>query len=206
MPMAQPSRRPRVHYKDWPRREQLIPGSLRIKAHPLVEGNQVLLPPFHIKLGMMKDFVKERGPRLPIRTPQVPTNQPWKLKEGMFSGPQIQQLLSDTSFEERLNSRENSSWLAFKAVARSFLGNEKSDDYDEIIKDIVRKYNSLSCNMNLKLHIVDSHLDFFSENLGAVSEGQSERFHRDISEMERARLLGCMYDGCLSLVLEKERY
>jgi hypothetical protein len=30
-----------------------------------------------------------------------------------------------------------------------------------------------------------SHLDYFPENLGAVSEEQGERFHRDIKEMER---------------------
>ncbi|GBM26481.1 hypothetical protein AVEN_206169-1 [Araneus ventricosus] len=39
--------------------------------------------------------------------------------------------------------------------------------------------------MSLKVHFLDSHLDYFSENLGAVSEEQGERFHQDIKEMER---------------------
>lgn len=39
--------------------------------------------------------------------------------------------------------------------------------------------------MNLKLHFLDSHLDYFPENLGHFSEEQGERFHQDIKEMER---------------------
>ncbi|GBL81342.1 hypothetical protein AVEN_143651-1 [Araneus ventricosus] len=39
--------------------------------------------------------------------------------------------------------------------------------------------------MSLKVHFLDSHLDCFPENLGAVSEEQGERFHQDIKEMER---------------------
>ena len=38
--------------------------------------------------------------------------------------------------------------------------------------------------MNLKLHFLDSPLDYFSKNLGDLSEEQGERFHQDIKEME----------------------
>jgi len=36
------------------------------------------------------------------------------------------------------------------------------------------------CLMSLKLHFLHSHIEFFSENLGAVSEEYGERFHQDI--------------------------
>ncbi|GBM11290.1 hypothetical protein AVEN_13538-1 [Araneus ventricosus] len=39
--------------------------------------------------------------------------------------------------------------------------------------------------MSLKVHFLDLHLDYFPENLGAVSEEQGERFYQDIKEMER---------------------
>ncbi|GFV84761.1 HTH_Tnp_Tc3_2 domain-containing protein [Trichonephila clavipes] len=39
--------------------------------------------------------------------------------------------------------------------------------------------------MSVKVHFLHSHLDYFPENLGAVSEEQGERFHQDIKEMER---------------------
>jgi hypothetical protein len=39
--------------------------------------------------------------------------------------------------------------------------------------------------MSLKIHFLNSHLDFFPQNLGAVSEEEGERFHQDIKEIQR---------------------
>ena len=39
--------------------------------------------------------------------------------------------------------------------------------------------------MSLKIHFLHSHLDFFPEDCGAVSDEHGERFHQDISSMEK---------------------
>jgi hypothetical protein len=39
--------------------------------------------------------------------------------------------------------------------------------------------------MSLKVRFLDLHLDFFPENLGAVSDVYGERFHQDISTMKQ---------------------
>ncbi|UYV72415.1 hypothetical protein LAZ67_9003037 [Cordylochernes scorpioides] len=39
--------------------------------------------------------------------------------------------------------------------------------------------------MSLKIHFLHSHLDFFLDNLGAVSDEHGERFHQAISSMEK---------------------
>ena len=39
--------------------------------------------------------------------------------------------------------------------------------------------------MNLKLHFMDFHVKYFSENLGEYSEEQGERFQQDIKVMEQ---------------------
>ena len=39
--------------------------------------------------------------------------------------------------------------------------------------------------MSLKVHFLDSHLEYFPKNLGEVSEEQGERFHQDMKEIER---------------------
>ena len=44
-------------------------------------------------------------------------------------------------------------------------------------------YRKLGSRMSLKIHL-HSHLAFFSDNLGDVSDEHSERFHQDISEIE----------------------
>jgi hypothetical protein len=39
--------------------------------------------------------------------------------------------------------------------------------------------------MSLKIHFLHSHLDFFPDNLGAVSDEHGEQFHKDIAAMEK---------------------
>jgi hypothetical protein len=38
--------------------------------------------------------------------------------------------------------------------------------------------------MSLKMHIFNSHLDYFPENLEDISEEQGKRLHQNIKEME----------------------
>jgi len=36
--------------------------------------------------------------------------------------------------------------------------------------ELLQSYQDMGCNMSLKILFLDSHLDFFPDNLGAVSE------------------------------------
>ena len=49
-----------THYvlKNWPQRASLKPGVKNVNEEPLVRSEKILLPPLHIKLGLMKNFVK----------------------------------------------------------------------------------------------------------------------------------------------------
>ncbi|GBM57456.1 hypothetical protein AVEN_77472-1 [Araneus ventricosus] len=42
----------------WLKRQFLIPGVKKEEKEPLVASEKILLPPLHIKLGLMKNFVK----------------------------------------------------------------------------------------------------------------------------------------------------
>jgi hypothetical protein len=66
-----------------------------------------------------------------------------------------------------------------------FLGNTKNPDYKSIVADLLKNLQVLGCNMNIKLHFLNSQIDCFPENLGSLSEEQGERFHQDITEIER---------------------
>jgi len=48
------------HYsrKDWPARKSLEPGIINVENQPLVETSKILLTSMHLKLGLMKHFVK----------------------------------------------------------------------------------------------------------------------------------------------------
>jgi hypothetical protein len=54
------SRARSLHYsrKDWPARKSLEQGIMNVKNQPLVERSKILLPSVHLKLGLMKNFVK----------------------------------------------------------------------------------------------------------------------------------------------------
>ena len=84
-----------------------------------------------------------------------------------------------------MNSKEKNAWTSFKKVTRKFLGNKKDPKYKSIVKKMVENFKNMGCLMNLKLHFLDSHLDYFPENLGAFSEEQGERFHQDLQVIEK---------------------
>jgi hypothetical protein len=81
-----------------------------------------------------------------------------KIKEGIFVGPQIKELIKDEQFEEQLNEVGKASWQAVKNVTKSFLRNHKAENYHEIVSDILTAYKVMGCNMSLKVHFLDSHV------------------------------------------------
>lgn len=178
------------HYKkkDWPKRESFTPGQKNVLYEPLVDSNNVFLPPLHIKLGLIKNLVKamdKDGEGFAYLKQKFPKLSDAKIKEGIFVGPQIRELMKDEIFDKKLNTLEKTAWDCFKNVVNNFLGNNKAENYKELISDLLKAYKALGCNMSLKIHFLDSHLDFFPENLGAVSDEHGERFHQDISNMEK---------------------
>lgn len=119
--------------KDWPPRETYEPGQHNVKYVPLVNSNKVLLPPLHIKLGLMKNFVKamdKDGEGFAYLRGQFPKLSYAKVKEGIFIGPQIRRLLRD-NFGRKLNDRELQAWKTFSAVVNGFLGNNKTENYQQ---------------------------------------------------------------------------
>jgi len=51
------------------------------------------------------------------------------------------------------------------------------------MQELLTSYKTMGCNMSLKIHFLESHLDFFPETLGEVSDEHGERFHQDIVPM-----------------------
>ena len=70
---------------------------------------------------------------------------------------------------------------------KNFLGNRKLSNYKELVKELIRSFQALSCNMSIKLHFLSSRSQSFPANLGDVSDVQGERFHQDIKVMDQGR-------------------
>ena len=118
-----------------------------------------------------------------------------KTERRCFIGPQIRDLMKDEYFETLLQGDEKAAWDSFKFVVKGFLGNRRAQNYEELVNNLLQSYQQLGCNMSLKIHFLHSQLDFFPENCGAVSDEHGERFHQDISSMEKR------YQGKLSCAM-----
>ena len=80
---------------------------------------------------------------------------------------------------------EKEAWICFKNVTNKFLGNNKDAGYENIIAKMISAFHKLGCLMNIKLHFLHSHLNYFPCNLEDFSEDQVKRFHQDTKDVEK---------------------
>ena len=92
-----------------PQRKSLEPGKKSVQHPPFVDPQKILLPPLHIKLGLMNNFVKaldKTKAGFKYLYEKFPRLSEAKIKEGVFLGPQIRELLRDGNFDHLLHGKE----------------------------------------------------------------------------------------------------
>ena len=163
--------------KEWSPRNTIKPGEQNIVNNPLVDRKNMILPPLHIKLGLMKQFVKtldRSGDCFEYICSTFSGLSYEKKKAGRFDGPQIRTLLRDQYFVTTMTVVEARAWKVFSKVVYNFLGNKRADNYIELVEELLLSLQDLGCRMRIKVHYLHSHLSEFSANLGDVSEEQGE--------------------------------
>ena len=174
--------------QEWSTRQGLKPGSHNVLSHPLVEPSKILLSSLHINFGLMKNFVKaldREGRGFASIHQQFQQKSMEKIKAGIFDGPQIRELIKDTSFDDAVNPTELSVWLSLQSVIANFLGKHRGSQYRKMVDDLMENFRQIDTCISVKTHFLRSHLDYFLENWGDVREEQGERFHQGISDMEK---------------------
>ena len=71
-----------------------------------------------------------------------------KIKESIFIGPQIRELMQDKQFNEDLNETERNVRLSFKMICKDFSRNHKSVNYQDVVQDLLTLYKAFGCNMS----------------------------------------------------------
>lgn len=84
-----------------------------------------------------------------------------------------------------LSAKEKRAFKAVIDVIRNFLGNNRSENYERMVKEMINAYARMDVNMSLKIHFLHNHLDFFPENCGAFSDEHGEHFHQDLKTIEQ---------------------
>ena len=172
--------------KDWPARDLAV-GDKNIINGPLVSRDCIILPALHMKLGLMKQFVKaldKHDDCFNYIVKKFPGLSMEKIQAGNFDGPQIRKLIQDQAFTSHMTAVESAAWCLYVSVVREFLGNTKASNYRYFVDVMLRNFQALGSRMSVKLHYLFSHLDYFPENLGDVSEEQGERFHQNIKTLK----------------------
>jgi len=76
--------------------------------------------------------------------------------------------MQDKQFDDDLNETERNAWLSFRRICKDFLGNHKALNYWDVVQDLLTTYKAMGCNTSLKIHFLESHLDF-SQKISAKS-------------------------------------
>jgi hypothetical protein len=128
--------------KYWTPRTSTEPGSKNILRKSLVDPKKILLPPLHIKLDIMKQFLKalpKTGNCFKYLFKKFPYLSEAELKEGVFFGPDIGKPMFDKDVLLTMTEVETQACIAFKSVVTKFLGNNKDPDYVTIIVNMIDK-------------------------------------------------------------------
>jgi hypothetical protein len=102
---------PRVTH--WPKRKSLVLATKHVIKLTLIDALRVVKA-FN-RTGPCNRYLMQKFPLLPEA----------KVNEGVSDGPQIQQLIRDSTFTNSMNGLELQAWELFKEMIIKFLGNFK---------------------------------------------------------------------------------
>jgi hypothetical protein len=108
-----------------------------------VPKENILLPPLHIKLGLLKQFVKALNPNsaaLRHIRKMFPHLSDAKVKAVLFTGPQIRVMFASRDVEQTVTVVERNAWKAFRIIVTYFLGNNNCKNYEEIVESLIHHY------------------------------------------------------------------
>lgn len=103
----------------------------------------------------------------------------------MVIGPDIKKMVKDPGFDTVLKGNTKIAWTNLKALIEGFFGNKRTPDYNQRALTLRKSFKALKVNMSTKVHLLLDHLEEFPPNCGDYSDEQGERFHQDISVMEK---------------------
>ena len=96
---------------------------MNVENQPLVGPSKILLPSMHILFGLLKKFVKAMNQEEDAFTywwEKFPRLSEAKLKEGVFIGTQIGDLIKFKYFDKLLQDDEKAACDSFKFVLKYF--------------------------------------------------------------------------------------
>ena len=107
------------------------------------DTKRILLPPLHIKLGLMKQFLKALDTRstcFKYIKSKFPNLTDAKIKGRIFVESDIKKLMRDDDFIKTMRSIEKDVWFSFKSILQNFLGNNRDPEFQTIVSTKLRSF------------------------------------------------------------------
>ena len=107
-------------------------GKANVINEPVIAREKIIILPVHIKLGLMKQFVKivlVTGNCFSYICRAFPALTIEKLKADIFDGPQIRTLIEDSCFIPSMAEMESAAMQSFVLFTQNFLGNLEAENY-----------------------------------------------------------------------------
>jgi len=86
-------------------------------------------------------YLKNKFPRITVA----------QIKEWVFVGPQIRELIQDAKFKDRVTDVHKGSLEIIQNVTSNF-GGHKAENYSGIVVYLLQSYRIMGCNMYLTVH------------------------------------------------------
>ena len=103
----------------------------------------------------MKNYVKamdRRGKGFTFLQQKFPRVNLEKLKAGIFDGPQVRELMKDSTFDDTLSATELSAGGSLKSAITNFLGKNLCEEYEKEVDELLKNFQKLGARMSVKMH------------------------------------------------------
>jgi hypothetical protein len=149
---------------------------IKISWDPLENTQDVYLHSLLIKLGLIKNFVKALTERdnLSLFWEKISPNLVRLKWKSEFCCPSDTGGYKRTGFRSNLDCTEKAAWNTFKSECTKSIGIHKAENHREIFSEMSNCFQVMKCNMLLRLHFLDSHLEFFPKIMGDFSDEHGE--------------------------------
>ena len=66
-------------------------------------------------------------------------------------------------FDKMLNTNELEARKCFTQICLKFLGSQKAENFEDVVANLLHSYDVFGCKMLLKVHFLETHLNFFTK-------------------------------------------
>lgn len=124
--------------------------------------------------------------------------------------------MQNTDFDELLSPIELDAWKSIKEVIYNVLGKNRSPTARIYVDTMLRAFEKLGVHMSTKIHFLNSHMDYFENQLSTESDEHGEQFHQTCAPIEErykgksihsliAEICWTLYDNKVELPRAKKK-